>query len=150
MLSAIDKTASYLTMSDMMNRELYVFQIEKTALAGNEARSDNSKTCIRSVAKFPLASPILSFGIASVGVRRYRCAMSDAYLISEMDDYDEESNSLYCVALRMIFVQPKSVQECNLLYQPLVNSNTEIQSSFSSGNNEFQDGEFKKFILLFH
>lgn len=134
----IDRTASYMLVSDMYDQQLYVFHIEKS----NVKTSDNHReqTCIKSVAKFPLASQILSFDIVNASVRRYKCGLSDAYLANEMDEYDDESNCIYCVILKMFFVQPKSVQECNILYQPSVKS-TEVQSTISSGEAEITDGK---------
>lgn len=71
---------------------------------------------IRSIAEFPLSSSILSFGILNADIRKYKC--SDTYLVDELDDYDEESNALFCVVIHMFVVHPKSVQECHVLYQP--------------------------------
>jgi len=84
------------------------------------SRKTTSYAFIKSIAEFPLSSPILSFRIADASIRKYKCALSDTYLIDELDDYDEENNSLYCVAVHMYLVQPKSVQECHVLYQPSV------------------------------
>lgn len=147
----IDRTSSYLILSDMSNRQLYVLQILKeNALSQNGQKDENnlelhsngnsvelssaigggiSRVFIKSIAEFHLSSPILSFGICNAAVRRYKCALSDNYLIDELEDYDEENNSLYCVVLRLFMIQPKSVQECHILYQPALSESAELLST---------------------
>ncbi|GAB0093302.1 Enhancer of mRNA-decapping protein 4 homolog [Sergentomyia squamirostris] len=139
----IDKTSSYLMISDCNNRGLYALQIVKTikdddsltddnGSEGGKAKSEkpeanvNSIAYIKSITAFPMSQPILSFGIVDAALRKYKCGVTDAYLIDEMDDYDEESNALYCVAIHMFLVQPKSVQECHVLYQPTLAIDTDI------------------------
>ncbi|XP_021701680.1 enhancer of mRNA-decapping protein 4 homolog isoform X1 [Aedes aegypti] len=100
-----------------------------------------TKAFVSSVAEFPLPSPILSFGILNVAVRKFKT--SDAYLIEALDDYDEDENSsLYSVVsvvIRMFLVQPKSVQECMLFYQPSVALGTEVLSTLSSNSSEYRN-----------
>lgn len=139
----------------MTNRELYVLQIVKDVTT-NELKNgedkklniatettettqitQNSLAYIKSVAGFPLSSSILSFAIVDAAVRRYKCGSSDYYLIEELNDFDEENNSLYCAAIHMYLVQPKSVQECTLLYQPLFceATNVDVRSTISHDNS---------------
>lgn len=174
-LAEIDRTSSYLVISNLETRVMYVLQIitapdgspsidlnERTSPtaaideAGNAEVADeveaSNKTsviitsndqvkkktvgvCVKSVSEFPLSSPILSFSIVDAAVRRYKCA-NDNYLVDEMDDYDEETNSIYCVVVRMFIVQPKSVQECHILYQPTVDENTDVKSSISNDSTK--------------
>lgn len=132
----IDRTSSYLILSDMTNRQIYVLQILKeNALGqqnGNEEHQNGddggniARVFIKSIAEFHLTSPILSYGISNASIRRYKCALSDNYLIDELEDYDEENNSLYCVVLRLFMILPESVQECHILYQPALNETAEI------------------------
>ncbi|CRK91082.1 CLUMA_CG004770, isoform A [Clunio marinus] len=138
----IDRTSSYLILSDMTNRQMYVLQILKeNALSqqnGSEEHHNNgddvaanavggiSRVFVKSIAEFRLASTILSYGISNASIRRYKCALSDNYLIDELEDYDEENNSLYCVVLRLFMILPESVQECHILYQPALNESAEI------------------------
>lgn len=130
----IDRTSSYLILSDMTNRQMYVLQILKeNALSqqnGNDEHQNGegegatggiSRVFVKSIAEFDLASSILSYGILNASIRRYKCALSDNYLIDELEDYDEENNSLYCVVLRLFMILPESVQECHILYQPSLN-----------------------------
>lgn len=133
----IDRTSSYLILSDMSNRQLYVLQILKeNALSQNGSEEHKngeegatggiSRVFVKSIAEFHLVSPILSYGISNASIRRYKCALSDNYLIDELEDYDEENNSLYCVVLRLFMILPESVQECHILYQPALNESADV------------------------
>lgn len=95
----------------------------------SEASSDRSVAYIKSVSEFPLSLPILSFGLVDAAVRKYKCAFNDSYLIDELEDYDEENHLLYCVVIHMFVVQPKSVQECHVLYQPTLTEDAEVRGS---------------------
>lgn len=131
----------------MNNRQMYVLQIIKREqegedngkglnLNGNDdtiSSSDTSsissvfapKVYVKSIAEFHLSSPILSYSICNAVVRKYKSAFSDNYFADEGEDcYDEENNinAIYCVVLRMFLVQPKSVQECHIMYQPELNA----------------------------
>ncbi|XP_058447810.1 enhancer of mRNA-decapping protein 4 homolog isoform X2 [Malaya genurostris] len=168
----IDATSSFLVLSDMATRELYVLQVRKetcpaitngksceegyssSTLTDSKANDQNNtaasttssvttsagaitRAFISSIAEFPLSSPILSFGILDVAVRMFKT--NDAYLIDELDDYDEENSALYCVVIRMYLVQPKSVQECHLFYQPNVTFGTVVRSTISSISSEYRN-----------
>lgn len=145
----IDHKSSYLVLSDIKNRGLYVLQIQKPIVRNSnttvsncstdsssevEKKNENQKfpcAYVKSVSEFPLSSPILSFGIVDAAVRRYKCNYSENYLLDDMEEFDEETNSLYCVVIRMYLVQPKSVQECRVLYQPSVSLESDVRSSLS-------------------
>lgn len=146
----IDHRSSYLVMSDIKSRALYVLQIEKPNVQNSNTSTSSSAIAsemsleldkkdnrnapsafIKSISEFPLSSPILSFGIVDAEVRRYKCNYNDNYLLDDMEEYDEETNSLVCVVIRMYLVQPKSVQECRVLYQPTVSIYTDVASTLS-------------------
>lgn len=126
---------------------MFVLQIEKptvqslnTTVTSNNTsemsveldKKDNQRIAfIKSISEFPLSSAILSFGIVDAEVRRYKPNYNDNYLLDDMEEYDEETNSLYCVVIRMYLVQPKSVQECRVLYQPTVSVHTDVASTLS-------------------
>lgn len=135
----LDKTASYMLVSDMYDQQLYVFHIDKSNV--NTSVKHRKQTCVKSVAKFPLASQILSFDIVNASVQKYKCGLGDAYLANDIDEYDDENNCTHCVILKMFLVQPKSVQECNLLYQPSA-KRTEVQSTILSENPEINNGRY--------
>lgn len=108
-----------------------------TTISSSGAGVPLTKAFISSIAEFPLSSPILSFCILDVAVRMYKT--SDAYLIEELDDYDDENNALYCVVIHMFLVQPKSVQECCVLYQPSVPYMTDVLSTITSMSSEYRN-----------
>lgn len=164
----LDPTSSYLVLSDMLTRQLYVLQVRKesqhttsginTSITNGKANSESdeiqpneqdgsanttasvtasTKAMIASIAEFPLSSPILSFVILDAAVRM--CKTSDAYLIEELDEYEEENSALYCIVIRMFLVGPKSVQECNLFYQPNLTFATDVRSTMSSLSSEYRN-----------
>lgn len=146
----IDPTSSYLVLTDTTSRGLYVLQIIQTInevsksenctkSSDNEQSSSSSELIgtkstayVKSISEFALSSPILSFGIIDATVRKYKCAYNDIYLLEELDDYDEDNFNRFCVVIHLYLVQPKSVQECHVLYQPTVTHNAEIGSSISA------------------
>lgn len=180
----IDRTSSYLVLSDSRHRGLYVLQVQidaggspprnhaeamltkrlrgsRSSLTGDGAAAaaataspnspntssgsnssngghgtaNTSVAYIKSISEFPMGSSILSYHIVDAAVRRYKCAFNDSYLLEELDDYDEENHSLYCVVLNMYLVQPKSVQECHVLYQPTVDEDADVRSSLEMLND---------------
>lgn len=139
----IDPTSSYLVLTDAKDRNLYVMQIVQ---ADDEMKNGDSEGAvvsstngatkpmafIKSITEFPVSSSILSFGIVDATVRKYKCAYNDVYLLEELDDYDDDSVCRYCVVIHLFLVQPKSVQECHVLYQPTLSINAEVGSSVSA------------------
>lgn len=135
----IDRTSSYLILSDRSNRQLYVLQILKeNALSSQNGEETNgndvsaggiSRVFVKSIAEFHLASTILSYAISNASIRRYKCALSENYLIDELEDFDEENNSLYCVVLKLFAILPESVQECHILYQTALNQSSSADVS---------------------
>lgn len=112
---------------------------------GHDTQSENSdsiaSSCVyvNSVAEFPLSSPILGFEIANAAIRRYKCGSNDNYLMDELEDFDEENSSFYCIVIKMYIVQPKSLQECNVLYQPRVDETTDIKSTLSESTSKIAE-----------
>lgn len=129
----IDSSSSYLVLNDTTNRQLYVLQILKeNALSQNGDEvingSDSSvgtiaRVFVKSIAEFHLASNVLSYAISNASIRRYKC---ENYLIDELEDFDDENNSVYCVVLKLFMILPESLQECNILYQTALNKSAEI------------------------
>lgn len=150
----IDPTSSYLVLTDTISRGLYVLQVIQNTVElskgenGNKSGDDDHSTSsgeiidvkstayIKSISEFALSSSILSFGIIDATVRKYKCAYNDIYLLEELDDYDEDSLNRYCVVIHLYLVQPKSVQECHVLYQPSVSVNADVGSSLSASETD--------------
>lgn len=119
-------------LTDTKSRGLYVLQIAQSIDAiGDKSKSDESKkgddakpnAFIKSISEFPLSSPILSFGILNATMRKYKSAFNDdMYLLEDAEEYEDESSSNYCVVINLFLVQPKSVQECHILFQPTLSA----------------------------
>lgn len=142
----IDRTSSYLILNDTSNRQLYVLQILKeNALSQNNGEEMNggsdttaggiARVFIKSIAEFHLASNVLSYAISHAAIRRYKCALSENFLIDELEDFDEENNSVYCVVLKLFLILPLGLQECNILYQTALNKSAEILNSEVSASS---------------
>ena len=158
-IAELDRTSSYLVVSSLETRTCYVMQIINTSTCYSSikgAASDNEDSVnkdssdnnvvpnithnsppilvyVKSISEFPLSSGILSFSIVDAAVRRYKCS-NDNYLCEELDDYDEETSSIYCVAIHLYVIQAKSMQECHILYQPSVPENIDVKSTISSSD----------------
>lgn len=151
----IDPTSSYLVLTDTTNRGLYVLQMLQTAAEdsktesskstddenGSEVVETKSTAFVKSISEFALSSPILSFGIIDATVRKYKCAYNDIYLLEELDDYDEDNQNRYCVVIHLYLVQPKSVQECHVLYQPSLGIDADVGSSLSALTENSDKGD---------
>jgi enhancer of mRNA-decapping protein 4 len=144
----IDRTSSYLILNDMSNRQFYVLHILKenalsqkngSSGSGDEQNSNGnsnnellpggiSRVFVKSIGEFQLASTVLSYGISNASIRRYKCALSENYLIDELEDFDEENIVNYCVVLKLFMIHPESVQECHIFYQAALNQSAELDS----------------------
>ncbi|XP_037912102.1 enhancer of mRNA-decapping protein 4 homolog isoform X3 [Hermetia illucens] len=155
-IADIDRTASYLIVSSVETSVAYVIQLINDVISTEKTDEDdfeknangkspteivnrddaNKKVSVfmKSISEFPLSSPMLSFSIVDASVRKYKCQETESLLAEDLDDYDEE-NATYCVVVHMFVVQPKSVQDCHIIYQPTVSETAEVGSSLSSGGN---------------
>lgn len=129
-IAEIDRTASYLVLSNIETKVFYVLQIidpeilessSENEKNGNQKVNDKKKILIKFITEFPLSSSILSFSIIDATLKKYKCgSLNDSSHIDEVEDYDDENNTVFCVVIRTMIIQPKSVQVCNILYQPPV------------------------------
>lgn len=108
--AGLDLGAGYLLLSDINYKLLYVFQLHK----------DRSETLayICSVSEFLLPYPILSFGIVDAGLRKFKSSSLED--LCNEDGDDEPQQFVQAVVVRMYLVQPKSLQECHIAFQPPV------------------------------
>lgn len=128
----IDPTSNYLLLTDTAHRCLYVAQL---GMSGEKSRDDagaSPMAFIKSISEFPVSLPILSFSIVDASVRKYKCAYDDVYLLGDLEDYDDDAINRYCVVIHMFSVQPKSVQECHVLFQPSLSLDAEVGSTLSA------------------
>lgn len=68
-------------------------------------------------------------------MRRVKNSIESYYPIEEPDDFDDDSNSTSALVLHMFVVQAKSLQECQIIYQPCVAEKTE-RSSLNSKRSQ--------------
>lgn len=145
----IDPTSSYLVLTDTKNRALYVLDVVQRvdddqndeAKSTDEENANNDSALakpsafIKSITEFPLSSPILSFGILNATIRKYKSVYNDIYSLEDVDDYDEDNLNRYCVVIHLFLVQPKSVQECHVLYQPSLTTTIKPIPSIESNDD---------------
>lgn len=145
----IDRTSQFLILSDMTNRQMYVLQVLKeNALGhqngsadhqnGNDAIGGLARVFVKTIAKFHLASSVLSYGISNASINRFKGQIGDNYLLDEFEDVEEDETSMYGVVLRMFIILPESLQECNIGYQLLNESEENLEPDLSETNTQMQ------------
>lgn len=158
-IAGLDRSASYLVISSLDSLAVYVMQISSSTGGGNNNSitdqasdsddSDNGSVNggisggvgsdavvrIQNIAEFKLSSGILSFSIVNACMRRLKSTNESYYPFEEPDDeYDDENNATTdALVVHMFVVQGKSLQECQIIYQPCVAEKSE-GSLNSSGN----------------
>ncbi|XP_056638330.1 enhancer of mRNA-decapping protein 4 isoform X1 [Diorhabda sublineata] len=108
---SLDYTGQYLVVSDINNRVMYVLQLD---------RNDEKKVVhVTTLAEFLLPAPFLSFHILEAASRNvpfsYDNTNDDLY--DERDDFDEDVERK-SVCLKILVIQPKKFQECNISFYP--------------------------------
>lgn len=158
-IAGLDRSASYLVISSLDSLAVYVMQISSSAGGGNSnsitdqaSDSDDSDNGslnggisggvgndavvrIQNIAEFKLSSGILSFSIVNACMRRLKSTNESYYPFEEPDDeYDDENNATTdALVVHMFVVQGKSLQECQIIYQPCVAEKSE--GSLNSSSN---------------
>ena len=108
--AGLDLGAGYLLLSDINYKLLYVLQLFK------DASEITAHVC--SASEFKLPYPILSFGIVDAGMRKFKSTSLED--LCNEDGDDEMQQYIEAVVVRMYLVQPKSLQECHIAFQPPV------------------------------
>ncbi|XP_074109863.1 enhancer of mRNA-decapping protein 4 homolog Ge-1 [Cotesia typhae] len=103
--AGLDLSAGFLLLSDICNKGLYILSIAKD--------TGDGLACISTISEFRLPYPILSFGIVDAGMRKVRPTGES---LEDLCPLDEESDEQ--LVIRMYLVQPKSLQECHIAFQP--------------------------------
>ncbi|KAH8259108.1 hypothetical protein KR038_003034 [Drosophila bunnanda] len=121
-IAGIDRSANYLVLSSLDSLAVYVMQISNGGSEAGASDSDGEETGIRiqNIAEFKLSSGILSFSIVNATVRQLKSSIESYYPFEESDDFDDDSNQTSALVLHMFVVQAKSLQECQIIYQPCV------------------------------
>ncbi|KAH8319040.1 hypothetical protein KR067_005765 [Drosophila pandora] len=142
-IAGIDRSANYLVLSSIDCLAVYVLQIASTGRSdsGDSDGEAGEGKRIHNIAEFKLSSGILSFSIVNATMRRVKSSIESYYPFEEPEDFDEDNNSTYALVLHMFVVQAKSLQECQIIYQPCMAAaeNAERRSLSSSKRSETPD-----------
>ncbi|XP_014275247.1 enhancer of mRNA-decapping protein 4 [Halyomorpha halys] len=113
--ACVDLSAGFIFVSDMFHRVLYVLELEKT--------DNETVPFVRTVTEFMLPCPVLSFAIVDAGLQNLKPGSSFG---DELCNGEDEENQSAVFMARLYLVQPKSLQECHIVYQvkSLVQGNT--------------------------
>ncbi|XP_066256745.1 enhancer of mRNA-decapping protein 4 homolog [Euwallacea similis] len=107
-----DYTGKYLVISDINNRAIYVLELQK----------DEKEELITAgiLANFLVPAPFLSFHILEAGTRNFPYCYNNSSddLYDENGEEFEDEVEISVQALKMLVIQPKKFQECNIIYQP--------------------------------
>lgn len=105
----IDYSGQYLVLSDLNNKALYVLQLKRN----DEAQ----QIYVTMLAQFLLPTAFLSFHITEASCRKLRSSdVSEEEDQEEEDDEEDDSRPL-SIIIKMLVIQPKKFQECNVLFQ---------------------------------
>jgi len=102
----LDPTARYLVLADIDKCLVYVLSLEQGVGGGAE---------VVSVAEFATPSAILTFHCVSGGKRMVKMS-AEGVEVSMDDDVVENSDMKEKTVIRLYYVQPKSLQECSIIY----------------------------------
>ncbi|XP_050294918.1 enhancer of mRNA-decapping protein 4 isoform X2 [Anthonomus grandis grandis] len=110
---AADYSGKYVVVSDINNRAIYVMELQK-----NE---EKQVAYAGTMAHFLLPAPFLSFHILEAGVKSIPYsiyAAEDPFEEDNDEDYEDESEACVSVRyLKMLVIQPKKFQECDIMFQ---------------------------------
>ncbi|XP_051858129.1 enhancer of mRNA-decapping protein 4 homolog isoform X1 [Drosophila albomicans] len=161
-IAGIDRSAGYLVISSIDSLAVYVMQINSGGALNsslNDQASDsgdsengnvsagagsgsvgNKETVarIQNVAEFKLSSGILSFSIVDASMRQLKTTNENYYQFEDdYDDDDDENNATTdALVVHMFVVQGKSLQECQIIYQPCAAEKIERSLTTSSNSNK--------------
>lgn len=107
MKACLDLASGYLLLSDVFRKVLYVLQIHKD--------SEDKFVIIQSISEFLLPYAILSFGIVDAGLRCFKSNTS--FSLDDMCNGEGDEDGQVAIVVRMYLVQPKSLQECHIVFQ---------------------------------
>lgn len=106
----LDLTGKFLVMTEINNRLLYILQLETNNL--------KNIATVSYVSEFLVSSPILSFCVTSASIKKYRYSHSMNDIVIEDVDGSEEDSCEDAVSVNMFTVQPKTLRECTIVFQP--------------------------------
>jgi len=102
----MDPTARYLVLADIDKHLVFVMSVEQ-GLEGGAG--------VVSVAEFATPSPFLSFSCVSAGKRTVK-QTTEGVEVSVEEDMIDSNDKRDKTVVRLYLVQPKSLQECSIIY----------------------------------
>uniref|UniRef100_T1IHJ6 Uncharacterized protein n=1 Tax=Strigamia maritima TaxID=126957 RepID=T1IHJ6_STRMM len=140
--AGLDLSATYLMLSDVVRKVFYILILKHDM--------DQNLVTVCSLTAFPLPFPILSYSVVDASRKKYKQSVDNEHIVSDLaagnqlaDDIqdDETENLIEGIVVRLFYIQPKSLQECRIAYQP--NSTilfpTTSASSLSQDSFAFRD-----------
>ncbi|KAI8504482.1 enhancer of mRNA decapping 4 [Branchiostoma belcheri] len=114
--ACMDLSASYLVLSDITRKVLYVLQVYQNA--------DDGKAGIVSLAEYLLTQPLLSFAIADASLRKFKSVNAEVEVEEDMTggEGDHSASSDTGVLLKLFCVHTKSLQELQVRFKPATGS----------------------------
>lgn len=105
----IDYSGQYVVMSDLNNKVLYLLHLSRN--------DEEQKIYVTNISQFLLPCAFLSFHITETSCRKLRASdLNEEY---DIDDEEEDEDSLMpTVIIKMLVIQQKKFQECNIVFQP--------------------------------
>lgn len=105
----IDYSGQYLVMSDLNNKVLYVLHLSRN--------DQEKKIYVTNISQFLLPCSFLSFHITETSCRKLRANdLNEEY---EIDDEEDDEDALQLtVIIKMLVIQQKKFQDCNIVFQP--------------------------------
>jgi len=107
--AVLDPSAQYLILSDIDARLLYVLNIEQS----------ENKAEIVSVGEFASLASVLSLSCVSAGVKKVVMTTEGVEVVDDTDAQDNHNDDYPTTektVVKLYFVQPKSLQECSIIY----------------------------------
>nr|CAD7440503.1 unnamed protein product [Timema bartmani] len=106
MKAGLDLAAGFLLLTDMFRKVLYVMQIQK----------EDTTAYVSSVIEFLLPCSMLSFGVVDASIRKFKSCESFS-LEDVCEDGVDDPDCVDAVVVTLYLVQPKSLQDCHIVYQ---------------------------------
>lgn len=104
--ACVDLSAGFIFVSDMFHRVLYVLELEK--------KDNETVPFVKTVTEFMLPCPVLSFAIVDAGLQNLKAGSSFG---DELCNGEDDENQPAVFMAQLYLVQPKSIQECHIVYQ---------------------------------
>lgn len=123
---AVDITASYILLSDMQRKLLHILQLKKN--------DEETGVRIHVISQFLLPYPILSFGIVKASLQNFN--ESNPYNYNDEAFNNANEREYLKTVIKLYLVQPKALQECNIVYDP-----DELSSKYNNTTTEIIDAK---------